>query len=49
MIFGFGFWYFALVAWVYKFAAVINEGLAWVLVIVAAIAFYRFWLVETKE
>lgn len=48
IILGFGFWYFVFVAWIYKFIALISEGLAWVFVIVAAIAFYRFYFVENK-
>ena len=48
MILGFGFWYACAVAWIYKFTAVLSEGLAWIFVIVAAIAFYRFWFVEKE-
>lgn len=49
IILGFGFWYACAVVWIYRFIALISEGLAWVFVIVAAIAFYRNYFVEKEE
>lgn len=49
MILGFGFWYACAIVWIYRFIALVNEGLAWIFVIVAAIAFYRFYFVEMGD
>ena len=49
IILGFGFWYACAVVWIYRFIALISEGLAWIFVIVAAIAFYRFYFLEMED
>lgn len=46
MILGFGFWYACAVVWVFRFITLISEGLAWIFVVVAAIAFYWFWFID---
>lgn len=44
-----GFWYFVLVAWVYKILALISEGLASIAVFIAVVAFVWFVFFEREE
>lgn len=42
IILGFGFWYFVFVAWAYKFATLISEGLANIVVFIAILIFINY-------